>query len=369
MPVSPGDAEDLGKPVSDLYASTERSLLARLAAFLMSGFRGGDPTRWANDRAADTGRFRRLVTSLVGRLKGRARPQVSKAADEAVRRGVAQADEDLANRPGPETTLPDLATSDRTARLTADRLMSTLGKVDTQMVDATVDRYRKVIVEVSNLVEAGELTRLKAAQAALNKFADLGITAFVDRTNRRWELASYVEMAVRTETARAMVDAHVDRLTQAGVWLVIVSDAPYNCPLCAKWERKVLSIGPAAVSGEHELTVNGHRVGVAGSLEEARADGLFHPNCRHNVSAFLPGVTEIPEPVDTGKVGYKDTQNQRYLERQARKWDRRRGVALDEDERKKAEAKFRAYRARIRKLTADTGLRRKTNRETHNGVR
>jgi hypothetical protein len=110
-------------------------------------------------------------------------------------------------------------------------------------------------------------------------------------------------------------------------------------------------------------------VEVAGSLDEARSKGLFHPNCRHNVSAFIPGVSTIPDPVDHGKTTYKQTQEQRYLERQARKWDRRRAVAVDDEAKKKAEAAFKEYRARIRDHVKKTGLKRKTSRETFEGAR
>lgn len=360
MPVSPGDAEDLGQPVADLHASTERSLFKRIAAALGLGL--GSKT-WADDRAAGTGAFRRLVTSIVGRLRGRSRVTVEQATAEAVRRGVAQADADIeaADRPQPEADPP----GKQEAARAADHLMADLAAVHTRMVDGPVNQYRKIIVEVSNLVETGQATRLQAAQQALNKFADAGITGFVDKAGRTWELATYVEMATRTATARAMVGAHIERLNQAGIRLVIVSDAPYECPLCAPWENKVLSTGPEAPTGEHTVTVDGHRVGVAGSLDEAMTAGLFHPNCRHNVSAYIPGFTKIPESrVDTQGVTYKHVQQQRYLERQARKWGRRVEVALDSPDQKKAQAKVREYRAKIRQLTAETGLKRKTHRET-----
>lgn len=359
MPVSPGDAEDLGQPVADLHAATERSIFKRIGAALGLGL---GSSSWGDDRAAGTGAFRRLITSIVGRLRGRSRQTVEQAVTEAVRRGVAQADEDLvkADIEPPDDPAPGQQTVGRAT----DRLMSDLTPVHTKMIDETVDRYRKIIVEVSNLVETGAATRLQAAQQALNKFADAGITGFVDKAGRNWELSTYVEMATRTATARAMIAAHLVRLEQAGIKLVIVSDAPYECPLCAPWENKVLSVGTDAVGGKHEMNVNGTRVEVAGSLDEAMAAGLFHPNCRHNISAFIPGTSKVPErKVDTGGVTYKDVQKQRYLERQARKWGRRQEVALDSPQAKEAAAKVRLYRAKIRELTQQTGLKRKTHRE------
>lgn len=85
-------------------------------------------------------------------------------------------------------------------------------------------------------------------------------------------------------------------------------------------------------------------------------------NCRHTVSAYLPGVSKIPK-VQPSRGTFEDTQKQRYLERQVRKWKRRQDAAMDDAARKAAWARVRAYQARIRELTADTGLPRKSHRE------
>ncbi|WP_250854064.1 phage minor capsid protein [Streptomyces malaysiensis] len=60
---------------------------------------------------------------------------------------------------------------------------------------------------------------------------------------------------------------------------------------------------------------------------------------------------------------YEDTQKQRYLERQVRKWKRRTAASLDGDGRRVANAKVRTYQARIRALTVDTSLPRKSHRD------
>jgi hypothetical protein len=182
-------------------------------------------------------------------------------------------------------------------------------------------------------------------------------------------MASYAEMAVRSATGRAAIQGHTDRLQVMGEQLVIVSSAPLHCPLCAPWEGEILAIegggGPHTLmlphATEDRRTVAVH---VAGSLTEARAAGLQHPNCRHSVSLYLPGVTTRPEsPPHPEGATYEDTQQQRYLERQVRAWKRRAAVAMDEQARRQANARVREYQARIRQLTADKGLRRKPPRE------
>ncbi|WP_394425567.1 phage minor capsid protein [Streptomyces sp. SGAir0957] len=72
-----------------------------------------------------------------------------------------------------------------------------------------------------------------------------------------------------------------------------------------------------------------------------------------------PRLSRVPKE-QASRGTYEDTQKQRYLERQVRKWKRHAAVALDDDQRRAANAKVRAYQARIRELTADTGLPRKS---------
>lgn len=365
MSVSPEDAEDLAAEVAEAYAQAELGVFGRLAQFIGTGL-GLDT--WSADRRNAAGPLRRALGTLLSGLFKRGRKAANKAAAEAERRGVAQADGELGAL---SSDLPP--PSGVHAKRGADKMGDDLKRVEGAMIDQSMTIYQRVITTVAAEVEAGTQTRLKAASRALAKFADAGITGFVDKAGRKWELASYVEMAVRTHVANVMVDAHTDRIQSAGVNLVMVSEAPYECEKCKPWEGKILEIG--GPKGKHEVTVSrtGQRgsitVQVAGSLAEARAAGLFHPNCRHNITAYLPGVTRAPEKTDTKGVTYKDTQRLRQIERTARQWDRRRAVALSDEDRAKAEAKFKHWRGQAREHAAKTGLPRKTNRERHDATR
>src|ERR1035437_1951419 len=108
-------------------------------------------------------------------------------------------------------------------------------------------------------VAAGTVTRREATQLALNKFADQGITGFVDTAGRNWSLSAYSEMATRTAVGHAAIDGHLETLMANGVDLVIVSDSPGECPLCAPWQGELLTLG--AGNAEHN------------SVDDARAGG------------------------------------------------------------------------------------------------
>jgi hypothetical protein len=157
-------------------------------------------------------------------------------------------------------------------------------------------------------------------------------------------------------------------LAEAGVELVVVSDAPRECPLCRPWEGKVLTIGgPAgARTVEAEHAVDDGRmvpVRVAGSLDEARAAGLQHPNCRHSVSMYSPGLTRI-EQATSDPAGYDAGQRQREIERTIRKWKRREVAAITPEAQRVARAKVRQWQGAMRQHLADhPDLRRLPHRE------
>jgi hypothetical protein len=361
--ISPGDADDLAAETAAAYTEAEVSALGRIAKLLGLNI---DKDSWSAERRNSTGVVRRIINSLLGKVFAKGRRAADKAIKDAAARGVDLANQELGDAvdstPGSVDYLVDAA-----KRKAAKDLKAVEKAVNAQVMTV----YQRIITEVTGAVTNGTSTRLAAARVAINKFADEGVTGFVDKSGRRWELATYVEMAIRTNAANVMIDAHLAALADADIHLVMVSTGPYSCKLCDFWEGKILEVDGTA--GEHTVTVvvrgKKIKVKVNGSLEEARAAGLLHPNCKHNIAGYVPGVTAAPEKPDTKGVTYEDTQKLRALERAARKWDRRRAVALTPEDRAVADAKLKAYLAEIRDYVAKTGLPRKTNRERHNGIR
>lgn len=366
MPASPADGEDFARAVGAIYEDAEDALLQRLARALREGI---DLPGWAEAKLRTLGSLRHAVEQIVDALRRDAAGAISEAIRASYQRGDRSAVADLMLPEGLRAAalrdLPGAAMADRLAAAAA----AEQDPVYLRILRAITDAYRQVVARVSGGTLLGVTTRRQAAQRALDQFAARGVTGFVDRAGRSWDMASYAEMAVRSATGRAAVQGHVDRLEAMGKSLVIVSDAPLECPLCAPWEGEVLSLGEGF--GSHTLLLPDARqdsvtctVHVAGSLAEARAAGLFHPNCRHSVSVYLPGVTTRPQaPLHPAGATYEDTQQQRYYERQIRMWKRRQAAAFDDDARRRAGARVRDYQARIRQLTAEKQLPRKSARE------
>lgn len=365
MPVSPAMAEDLAAAVADLYEAAEGVLLQKLRHALAEGI---DSPAWVELKLAAVGNLQAAIDEVLGALQTDASGAIHEALAEAYERGQQAAVAELGalgvgQTAAAATALPTAPVVDRLAAA----VINDTGPVYLRILRQTMDTYREVIARSAAAPVLGAQTRRQAAQSALDAFANRGVTGFVDRAGRSWELRSYVEMAMRSAVGRAAVEAHSERLGAAGVELVLVSQAPEECPLCRPWERKILARtgapGKRDVQVEH-ATEDGEMVTVevAGSLPEARTAGLMHPNCRHTVSAYLPGASRIP-PVQASRGTYEDSQRQRYFERQVRKWKRLEDVAMDDAKRTAARARARAYQARIRELVDETGLPRKAHRE------
>ncbi|WKD36512.1 phage minor capsid protein [Streptomyces xanthophaeus] len=376
MPVSPAMAEDLAAAVTMLYEDAEIALIEILRKALAEGI---DSPRWAEIKLRSIGDLRQAVETVANALQDDANGAVAEALATAYGRGrqaaVAELGAlDIGRELQARRVLPGAASVDRLAASYARDTRPLYQRI----TRAVVDTYRNITTRAAGTQLLTGMTRRDASQQALNEFARRGVTGFVDSRGHAWELAAYAEMAVRSVTARAAIDGHIDAMAEVGQGLVIVSDAPLECPLCRPWEGEVLALtgppGPRTVRTEHAIQPTGLRsvfrppttvaVHIAGTLPEARSKGLFHPNCRHSLGLYLPGVTTRPPQHPTPGTTYEDTQRQRAIERHIRRWKRAEAAAMDEKARTKASAKVREWQKAAREhVAAHEHIVRKPARE------
>jgi hypothetical protein len=363
MPVSPDMAEDLAAAVSTLYEQAELAVIEKVTRALAQGL---DSPLWAELRLRAIGGLRTAIEEIIAALQADAAGAVHTAVAEAYDRGRQAA---VAELGALSVAAPAIPPGTHAVDRLASALVRETGATHARILRVGLDTYRQVVAQASSAPLLGASTRRDAAARALAQFANKGVTGFVDRSGKAWNLTSYVEMATRSAVGRAAVQAHDDRLAAAGIDLVMVSDAPEECPKCKPWEGKILRREGAPGAGVEQLehaTEDDRmvRVRVAGSLPEAKAAGLMHPNCRHSISIYLPGVTKrLPPKADRTRATYEQSQQQRYFERQVRTWKRRAAGSIDDQKKAQANAKVREYQGRIRELVADTGLPRKSHRE------
>ncbi len=236
-----------------------------------------------------------------------------------------------------------------------------------QVVRAADDLFRDVAVQAGSKMfrESDVFTRRQFSQTMLNDFANRGVQAVTYRDGRRVSIEAYSEMVGRTMSGHASVQAGLNRYEEYGYDLVRVSSHFRACPLCVPYEGRILS----------QSGTSSHYPG----LDNAVAQGLFHPNCLHSVSPYFPGLSPKQEVrVDPAEqrlidqhgyskaqeIAYKAQQQQRYTERKIRDWKMRETTALDDSARNKAHRKVLDWqKAQREHLKKHPFLPRKYERE------
>ncbi len=219
------------------------------------------------------------------------------------------------------------------------------------------DTYRRTAFRAQLYMDTGTVTLKQAVDMATKDFLDQGITCIEYADGRRVNIASYCEMVLRTTSQRARFMADGEQRDRWGIHTIFVSAHANACDLCIPWQGKVLidDVYSAGIAdGKHRL------------LSRAIEAGLLHPNCRHTLATYFPGVTTLPKVPDEAlaRKNYQAEQKQRYMERKVKKWKRREAGALDEENRSAAKAKVREWQGRIREhLKENPQLRRDYWRE------
>ena len=141
--------------------------------------------------------------------------------------------------------------------------------------------------QINFIIADGKLKgdALKTVSASVQqKLVDQGLSAITDRAGKKWSFDTYANMLVRTKAVESRNAGLANKMLQNGYDLVQVSDHGSSHPACADWEGEILS-------------VTGNTPGYP-TLDQATADGLFHPNCQHSINVINEDLASKTEAYD-----------------------------------------------------------------------
>lgn len=223
------------------------------------------------------------------------------------------------------------------------------------------DIFRQVIFKTGTLMKGAGLTLPKAIDKATSTFLDNGIQSIQYKNGANVNIASYSEMALRTQSQRVAFHSAGLRREEYGTRLVMIDSIGSSCGLCAPWQGRVYIDDTYQMSGPAHA---GYPM-----LSEAYSGGFGHSNCRHDVYTYYEGINEPPAPpttqeVEDSKNNYNAEQKQRALERNVRKWKRRSIGAIAPESKTFADGKIKEWQGQIRQhLKENPFLRRDYGRE------
>ncbi len=227
------------------------------------------------------------------------------------------------------------------------------------------DQYRKIIFGAHTFYSSGAGTLWQAVDMASKNFLSAGLNCIEYKNGKCVNIASYAEMAIRTANTRAYLHGEAAKREWYGIHTVLVNRHSAACPKCTDWQGRVFIDDVWGGGTAEESQAKGYPL-----LSEAIAGGLYHPNCKDSHSTYFAGISKIPKALTDAQKEeqirrYNLQQQQRYNERNIRKYKRLYEGTQDESQREKYLKKLKAWQKRTRDLIEENPdiLRRAPERE------
>lgn len=342
MPIAVSAYERLAGEMLEVYEQAELKMLGRVQARLAKGItRPG----WTERKYGEVMSVRQELSKMVGGLASKRKQMtaqfISDAYSESAKAFLDEA-ESFTDWAGITSISPNSA---KVAMILSE-LDEALDAADRVILRQANDIYADVVGRATSLAATGTISVRDAVASELRTFANRGITSFVDKAGRRWEMSTYAEMATLTALEKATIEGYTDTMQAYGFDLAVISEHVGACPLCAAWQGVIIS-----VSGNDSNYP---------SLADAEASGVFHPRCLHHISTYYEGISKNtrnkPREVEPPSVSYSTRAKQRQYETQVRKWKRRMTVADTPEDERIAYAHVRKYQAQIRSLLSEYNI-------------
>ena len=391
--MNPRFIEEMGWRMGEVYAAvTDRILinLARHFKYIAAGASPGSGWDYQVRKLAEMGQVTKeteaiILESMAGgdealrdileaTIRQSLKP-IEKPLKEAAERGLLM---------GEGFIPPEVAPSQFQAftafyQQSADKL----NLVNTVMLESTQAAYQSTVSDIVGKINAtqgilneatGEVVTgvssiNEAIRNSVQKMVENGLTGFVDSAGHHWSPEAYVTMDIRTTLANTGREAVFEQMATYGDDLYMVSWHDGARPLCYPWQGKVISRddNPRDVKD-----LDGNTVHVYAQSETTYGEpaGLFGINCKHYPIPFIPGYTQLREPVQNEEQNakeYEESQKQRELERKYRYAKRDLAVlkaqGAGEEEIKAQRARVSNARTNLNDFCEETGRARRSGRE------
>ena len=263
------DADKAAARLTALYEQAERDISARLTRALAAT--DGDKNK-LTIRALE--QQHKAVKKILKQLLAKTKKPVREMVEGAFNGGLAVARKELKEAGMTDVVLEMGGVNARAMKVYSEQIYSRMADVVQQANRTTTDIYQALKLDTGLGGAVGGYDAIGNVRRNMQKVSeDVGITAFIDKRGRSWNMASYTDMLCRTSSMQIFHQAKTNEYLAHGEDLVIVTSHTPTCAKCAPWNGRILSL-------------TGETPGFP-TMDEARAAGLFHPNCRHTYGLYI----------------------------------------------------------------------------------
>lgn len=237
---------------------------------------------------------------------------------------------------------------------------ATLTFVDASMKNETIRKYNHQIEAITQAVEDGRPLDDVLVEAAI-EIGREGTPALTDVLGRKWQPETYITMVEKANDKRLLSTVKDESMDQNDIDLVEVDFFNDSRPSHIPYQGRIYSRSgksdkypPLSITGYGEI--DGIETGI---------------NCRHRTYPYVEGLSRrtfdrvsTQEEVEEIEENYRESQRQRYYEREIRK--AKKGVVVAEAmgvDTTKAKQNVRNRQRLAREFIKESGRTRRYNRE------
>ena len=362
--------EQAASKISDYYQALEQQIFALIVDALKKGdykhVDQADVVMWQAQQLSKINQLNRQVIKLLSKKDG-----ISQKAIEDMIKFHGMAITDEIDSQLERLTNKDIGVSNEVNMLVNGIAQQTWTDLQNNVNESLVSRnngqsavtkaYRQVLTESTTATVTGLMTHADAVQSAMYRVVDKGLpTNLTDKAGRNWSLEGYTRMVVNTTVNRTFSEVRLQRMSDFGMHLALMSSHPNSRPACAPIQGHVVNlVSPSDPDFDpHYDSIFNHGYG-----EPAGTQGI---NCRHILFPYEPGISENHQPqydpdeaIENGKL----VQQQRARERAIRDAKKRLAVAeqLGDDKMiSQTKTLLRARQAKLRDFIKETNAGRDT---------
>ena len=255
--------------------------------------------------------------------------------------------------------------NERKLKALIDSVEKDMRKAESAVLRMANDEYRKILFNSQAYYNTGAGTLPQCVDMATKDFLSKGINCIEYANGARVGIDSYARMAIRTAQTRAYLLGESAKRDEWGISTVIVNKRGVACPKCLRYVGRVFYDdvwGSTPVPSPAKYP----------RLSDAIAGGLYHPNCKDIHTTYFEGISTPPEPMteaekkEAARV-YDLEQQQRYNERQIRKYKRLSDGSVDPENQTRYQEKLEFWQTKQRdfvKANRDVLKRRYDNEST-----
>jgi len=371
MALPPEKLQQLSMFVVDIYIAIEEELLLNMARvlkydmeLLLTAEDFTEYQHWRIVQLNKLGKLNQQQMNTIANRSGKTAEEVRKMLEGAGFTAVEQHEPlyQEAVQMGSLASVPAMHTSAALIGILntyEQQALDTLNLVNTTMLKQSQQVYLDVLNKTVGKLLGGVITPQQALRQTVSEWAQRGIPALIDKAGRRWGVEGYVSMVSRSTSQNVANGMQDERMREYKVDLCEVSSYPGARPKCFQDQGKIYSL-----SGKHR------KYPPLSSTSYGEPDGLFGINCSHIRYPYIEGLSTqryFPHAdIEENRRIYKQSQQQRSLERQIRKAKKEVKVmeALGDAEGvKEAKNKVSQRQSNMREFINQTKRKHQYNRE------